>query len=87
MAKKETAARPRSTMSPEDFVALWQSAETLVEVGEKYDLGQAGAQSRATRYRRAGIELKMFPRGYTNGFVLDVEVLNKLAKKSLKKAS
>lgn len=85
MAKKEAAvARPRSIVTPEEFVALWQGGESLVEIGEKYDLGQKSAQQRAASYRKKGVDLKSFPKGSKPR--LDIETLNKIAKKSLKKA-
>ncbi len=85
MAKKESAvAKPRSAVTPEEFVALWQGGESLEEIGAKYDLGQKSAQQRAAVYRKKGVDLKSFPKGARA--TLDIEALNKIAKKSLKKS-
>ena len=76
--------RRRSKTSHEDFIVLWQSSPDLATLNEKYDLGSKSATARAGQLRKRGIEMKKFLTG--RRLVLDVEALNKLAKKSLPKA-
>ena len=74
----------RSKTSLDDFIVIWQSSPDLATINEKYDLGSKAATARAGRLRKRGVELKKFLTGHR--LVLDVEALNKLAKKSLPKA-
>ena len=72
----------RSTVTNEDFVVLWQGAADKDSVETAYDLGFQAASQRAFHLRKKGVELKKFGRGVQ---VLDIEALNKLAKKSVVK--
>lgn len=60
----------------EEFVKVWQGAETIEDVAKKFDAEPNVVGSRASKYRKLGIELKYFPRTPR----LDVEALKKLAK-------
>lgn len=71
----------RSSMTNEEFIVLWQSLDTKEAIDKGYDLGILAAGQRATILRKKGVELKKFGRSTTP---LDIEALNKLAKKSAK---
>lgn len=84
MSKKNPESKRtirRSTMTNEEFVALWQSSESKEDIETGYDLGLKAASQRASILRKKGVELKKFGRGMKE---IDVEALNKIAKKSVK---
>lgn len=67
--------------SPEEFVRLWQSADSPRDVAEKAGISVRRATSRACLYRRRGIRLKkMAGLGWDNNASarLDVEALNRI---------
>ncbi len=74
MSKKKAQKSSNSRVSPEEFVTTWQSCESAAEAKEKLGIGASG---RAARYRKAGVDLKMFPR---SGRRIDVKALNALLK-------
>ena len=68
-------------LSHEEFVVAWQGAATLAEAAEKAGVAVRVASMRAANMRKAGVELKRFN---ANGPRLDVDELNRLAKKAEK---
>ena len=69
-------------VSAEEFVKIWQQAESAAEVAEKCGINRGSAMCRASRMRKAGVSLKMMGGAPHK---LDVAALSALAKKSLKK--
>ena len=65
-------------LTPEEFVKVWQTSESIREVCDKTGLTNGGANSRALLYRKNGVPLKRFPRGGTVPR-LDYKALAKLA--------
>lgn len=49
-------------VSREEFIRVWQRAETFQEVLDKTGLKRTTASERASRYRRNGVPLKSFHR-------------------------
>ena len=66
-----------SKFTPEAFIKLWQTSESIREVAEKTGLTPGGANSRAQLYRKNGVQLKRFPKG-SSGPRLDYKSLAKL---------
>jgi transposase len=62
----------------EEFVKIWQAAESIREVAQKTGLLEQSARSRACRYRKNGVPLKKFLRGRRNN-ALDWERIKKVA--------
>ena len=58
------------TVSPEDFVRTWQTGETLEVVAKVLGTTTLRATSRASRYRKQGINLKRFSRSIDS---IDIE--------------
>ncbi len=71
-------ARGKSQCAPEVFVKAWQKAESVEAVMKELGITETSAHSRSSRYRRAGVPLKNFPRG--GGARLDIKGLAALAK-------
>jgi hypothetical protein len=65
----------KKRVSAEEFVAVWQNAETMDEVTEALEMKSGTAQVRASTYRKKGVNLKKFPKG---GKSFDVDSLNAL---------
>lgn len=65
----------RAVTSPEDFVRIWQTSDTIEEVCEKSKMNLNRARSRAANYRKKGVKLKHFGRAYVN----DWDALAKVA--------
>ena len=61
----------------EEFVSVWQSSSSLIEVSKRLGLSKLTLSVRATRYRNAGIPLKKFI--VQDNKCLDVAGLTKLA--------
>jgi hypothetical protein len=59
-AVKEKKKYNVSKVSAEEFVKIWQAAETLEEVAEKCGQTVVSCTSRAIRYRKLGVLLKKF---------------------------
>ena len=53
--------------TPEEFVRIWQAASSVAEVAEKLHVKAPDAASRASRYRKKGIKLKMMPHVVVRG--------------------
>lgn len=53
------------TVSPEEFVTIWQSAKSIKEVCEKTNLTEDGAYARARYYKKHNVRLKRFGRPKT----------------------
>lgn len=69
-------------VTPEEFVKIWQSSESLSQVCQQTKQTKLNATMLASRYRRIGIKLKRFIKGRP---ALNIEGLNKIAISSLKK--
>ena len=65
----------KKRVSAEEFVMVWQNAETMVEVCEALEMKAGTAQVRASTYRKKGVKLKKFAKG---GKSFDVASLNAL---------
>ena len=63
-------------ITPEEFVTVWNSSRTAQEAATTLGMPKAIAQARASKYRKAGVNLKRMRRG--GGKRLDVEGLNRL---------
>ena len=77
-SKKKTTNGAAATAFPklgaEDFVKAWQAAESSAEAAATIG---PGAPSRAARYRKAGVKLKVFEGGRK---AIDSKALNALIK-------
>jgi hypothetical protein len=62
--------------TPEEFVRAWQTSKIIKEVCERTGLSKIQASNRASYYRKKGIPLKKFSRGWEN---LDIPALTALA--------
>ena len=49
--------------TPEEFVKVWQEAESMKEAAEKLGMSKSAASNRASYYRKRGVNLKSFVRG------------------------
>jgi hypothetical protein len=80
MAKKKTKSeRPGRTkydVTPAQFVAIWQTSETVQEVSDKLKMPEPIILARACSYRKAGVRLKKLKRKRKPG--VDVDALNRL---------
>jgi len=66
-------------ISNEEFVLIWQNATSRKDVSDKTGLSVFSVSARATKLRKAGVNIKKFPRGRTGSSdVIDVTALNKL---------
>lgn len=72
----------RNKTSPEEFVRIWQQAESLEEVTQKTGYSNPAASARAGGYRRKGVALKRFSNAR---FGLDWKLLAKIAKEEAPK--
>jgi hypothetical protein len=50
-------------VDPEDFVKVWQTAESVNEVADKMSMSKLGASVKASHLRKAGVPLKKFRTG------------------------
>lgn len=66
-------------LSDVDFVNIWQSCSSRIEVAKKSGLSMTGVGARVTRLRLAGVKLKSFNRGRKKKEI-NVEQLNDLIK-------
>jgi Mn-dependent DtxR family transcriptional regulator len=66
----------KDRLSAEEFVRLWQRAESLGVVAARMGVFPSSASSRASRLRREGVLLKYMPGGY--GETIDIEALKKI---------
>jgi hypothetical protein len=64
------------SVSAEDFVRTWESADSIAEVGEKTGMARGAINSRAAHYRKSGIPLKRMARQGRRH--LDIEALKAL---------
>jgi hypothetical protein len=69
----------------EEFVRIWQTARTVAEVCEKFELTELAAKARARNLRALGVDLKKFPRGSSKPALLEGEIqqLRELARRAL----
>jgi len=58
-AQKRRSDPVRAT--PEEFIAAWQSSNSVAEVAKKIGSRKKTVRTRAYRYRQSGIPLKEFP--------------------------
>ena len=66
-------------ISNEEFVLIWQTASSRKDVAEKTGLSVFSVSARATKLRKAGVNIKKFPRGRVGtADVINVDALNKL---------
>lgn len=49
-------------ITAEEFIRVWQNAETMKQVTDTLGITQGYASSRASRFRKAGVPLKYFSR-------------------------
>lgn len=49
--------------SPEQFIRVWNQSSSASEVARKLKMTRLSALSRASRYRKQGIQLKAMPKG------------------------
>jgi len=59
----------RSSVTPREFVQVWQSSNSVAEVSSKIQCTKNAVRVRACRYRQMGVPLKQFP-------LLDIEPIN-----------
>ena len=69
--------RTRYECTPEKFVEVWQSSDSVEEVSRRLSMSAAICHDRASKYRRKGVKLKSMPRK-AGRKGLDVEGLNRL---------
>jgi len=51
-------------MEHKEFIKIWQTSSSMKEVVEKTGMGYNTVAARARRYRKKGIPLKPYPRGF-----------------------
>ena len=68
----------------EEFVKVWQGAESATAVGKALGTDPRSATSRAVWLRKKGVPLKKMAHRYNGRRSLDIKTLTKLAKESLK---
>lgn len=66
-------------LSPEEFVRIWQSSESVAEIVERTGVKADCLYSRACHYRKHGVPLKKFRRGMKRP---DYVALAKIAKET-----
>ena len=69
----------KQTVSNEDFVRAWQSAETLAEAAKRARVDPRAASLRAFYMRKKGVPLKLFK---PSSAPIDIEGLAKIARKA-----
>jgi hypothetical protein len=62
-----------------EFVNIWESSSSRYDVAKKCGVTGAAVGMRAAKLRRAGVKLKLFPRGRRQKLI-DVNILNTLIK-------
>ena len=67
----------KNFVKAEDFVKIWQSAESIEEAAEKLGYTKRAASMQASYYRKCGVLLKRF----RNRETVDWEKLKKLVEK------
>jgi len=66
-------------VSAEDFIRTWQASSSLAEAADSLGMQTTSVSTRATNYRKKGIDLKKFRRGGR----LDVALLKRVAAEAL----
>lgn len=69
----------KKTLSPEEFVSLWQRSATLADVAEAAHMEKRTAIDKAAHLRSIGVKLKRFQAKKEK---IDVAKLNEIVKKS-----
>jgi len=64
-------------ITPEDFIRVWEKADTIEEVAEYFDASVGWTGRRARKYRNKGVSIRHFPITRTRQ-PLDVDSLNAL---------
>lgn len=77
MAKKPNVGRTEYDVSPEQFIRVWQAANSVDEVAAKLKMPKPIVLARKSNYVKAGVKLKKMPRKSTSRN-LDVDRLNAL---------
>jgi hypothetical protein len=70
-------------VSQEEFVRVWQDAQSVDEVCERLKMRYGIVLARVSNYRRRGVRLKKMPR--KNSRRVDVDKLNRLIEETAKK--
>lgn len=78
MPRKKTSGTTRKLVSNEDFVKAFITADSTAEVAEKTGLTIGSVRLRASKLRKAGVNLPTFVR---KPRPIDVDALNELIKK------
>lgn len=81
---KATTSKP--TMKVEEFVVLWQSADTVTEVARACGRSATTVRTRATYLRQRGVPMKRMPMGrqqVKDDATADIEHLRKVAADAL----
>jgi hypothetical protein len=76
MATKKGQGKTDYSVSPEEFIRVWQTSSSAQEVADKLKMPKPIVLARASNYRKTGVKIKNMPRGATRR--LDVAALNKL---------
>lgn len=77
--KPQRRRGPRTTISPEEFVRIWQTSASIVDAAKALGTTTIVATQRALSYRKRGIPLKKFESAVGRGAALDVGALKALA--------
>ena len=68
-------------VTPEEFVRVWQTGQTVGEVATKLGITKRAACQRAMYYRKKGVPLKKYPKGrHHSTHEIDYPALTTLAK-------
>lgn len=65
----QTDREIRPSVTPREFVQIWQSSNSVAEVSSKIHCTKNAVRVRACRYRQMGVPLKQFP-------VMEIEPIN-----------
>jgi hypothetical protein len=75
MRKTTKGQRRKAPVLYMDFVKAWVTSSTIAEVGKKVGVSGPACSRIAFRLRKAGVDLKQFPRRHAQP--IDVKALNK----------
>jgi hypothetical protein len=74
-----TKPKTKKPLSAEEFIRLWQRAQSPAELARTTGYRQSTLIVRASRFRKLGVPLRRFPSGLAR---LDIAALERIAKET-----
>ncbi len=68
----------KSEISPEMFVKIWQTSDTLAEAAERMNMKEASVAARARYFKGKGVPLKQLTKPYVNDWAELAELAQQL---------